>query len=134
MKGAVWGLFGFLAALWSLLAWLLHGIAGSGSAAVVTVSRWLDIEPSSTQWLADGLAMAGGLAQALVILAWLIGMAVLGLFGWMGSRAVDGVEDAGRELQRSVQVRGGGPVVEGEVTVRRVNPDTRTDDGPARLG
>jgi hypothetical protein len=134
MKGAVWGLFGFLAALWSLLAWLLHGIAGSGSAAVVTVSRWLDIEPSSTQWLADGLAMAGGLAQALVILAWLIGMAVLGLFGWMGSRAVDGVEDAGRELQRSAQVRGGGPVVEGEVTVRRVNPNARTDDGPARLG
>ena len=29
MKGLVWGLFGLLAALWSLFAWLLHGIAGT---------------------------------------------------------------------------------------------------------
>lgn len=134
MKGAIWGLFGFLAALWSLLAWLLHGIAGSGSAAVVTLSRWLDIEPASTQWLADGLAMAGGLAQVLVILAWLVGMGLLGLFGWMGSRAVDGVEDVGLELQRSAQVRGTGPVIEGEFAVRSASSRPRDEDDPARLG
>jgi hypothetical protein len=134
MKGAIWGLFGFLAALWSLLAWLLHGLAGSGSAAVVTLSRWLDIEPASTQWLADGLAMAGGLAQVLVVLAWLVGMGMLGLFGWMGSRAVDGVEDMGLELQRSAQVRGAGPVIEGEFAVRPANSRPRDQDDPARLG
>lgn len=133
MKGAIWGLFGFLAALWSLFAWALHGLAGSGSAAVVTLSRWLDIEPASTQWLADGLAMAGGLAQVLVILAWLFGMAVLGLFGWMGGRAVDSVEDAGAELQRSARVRGGGPVVEGDFAVRPAQTRAH-DDGPDRLG
>jgi len=133
MKGAIWGLFGFLAALWSLLAWVLHGVAGSGSAAVVTVSRWLDVEPANTQWLADGLAMAGGFAQALVVVAWLVGMAVLGLFGWMGSRAVDSVEDVGLELQRSAQVRGRGPVVDGEFAVRPAK--TRPgDDDPAGPG
>jgi hypothetical protein len=122
MKGVVWGLFGLLGALWSLLAWVLHGIAGSGSAAVVTVSRWLDIEPSSTQWLADGLAMAGGLAQAMVIIVWLVGVGLLGLFGWMGSRAVEGMEDAGRELRRDARVRGQGPVIDGEMTASRVDP------------
>jgi uncharacterized membrane protein YhaH (DUF805 family) len=120
MKTAIWGFFGLLAALWSGFAWLLHTLAGSGGAAVMTVSRWLDIEPSSIQWLADGLAMAGGLAQALVILIWLMGLGLLLLFGWMGSRAADGVEDMGRELERDRAVRGSGPVLDGEVQSRTV--------------
>ena len=61
-------------------AWLLHGIAGAGSAAVVSLSKWMGIDPSQTQWIADGLAAAGWLAQAVVILIWLLGMGVLGLF------------------------------------------------------
>ncbi|MFN7398890.1 MAG: hypothetical protein ACK5SX_07470 [Sandaracinobacter sp.] len=134
MKAAVWSFFGFLAALWSLLAWLLHGIAGSGSAAVVSVSRWLSIDPSRTQWIADGLAAAGWLAQALVVLLWLMGMALLLLFGWLGSRAAEGVGELGEEMRRSPAVRGGGEVVEGEVALRRVGPHATRDEGPARLG
>lgn len=134
MKAAIWGFFGLLAALWSLLAWLLHGLAGAGSAAVVSVSRWMGIDPSQTQWIADGLGAAGWLAQAVVILIWVIGMGVLGLFGLIGSRAVAGMEEIGDELRRDAQVRGGGPVVEGEVAVRRVDPARTGDDGPARLG
>ncbi|MGL6044033.1 MAG: hypothetical protein ACRC1J_08930 [Sandaracinobacteroides sp.] len=129
MKTAIWGFFGLLAALWSGFGWLLHGIAGSGSAAVMTVSRWLDIEPGNIQWLADGLAMAGGLAQGLVILFWLMGMGLLLMFGWMGSRAADGVEDMGRELGRELgrdgQVRGTGPVLDGEVQSRTVERERR---------
>jgi hypothetical protein len=129
MKTAVWGFFGFLAALWSLFAWLLHGLAGSGAAAVTTVSRWLDIEPSSTQWLADGLAMAGGLAQGLVIVFWLLGLGLLGLFGWMGSRAVDGMEEMGSELGRDAAVRGRGPVLDGQV----VRSDAEAEAAARRL-
>jgi hypothetical protein len=121
MKAAIWGFFGLLAGLWSLLAWLLHGLAGAGSAAVVQISKWMGIDPSQTQWIADGLGAAGWLAQGVVILIWVIGMAVLGLFAVMGSRAVSGMEEIGEELRRDAQVRGQGVVVEGEVS-RRVTP------------
>lgn len=134
MKAAIWGFFALLAALWSLLAWLLHGVAGAGSAAVVKLSKWMGIDPSQTQWLADGLGAAGWLAQGVVVLLWLIGMGVLGLFGVMGARAISGAEELGEELRRSAEVRGGGPVVEGEIAVRRVDPARARDDGPARLG
>jgi hypothetical protein len=130
VKAAIWGFFGLLAGLWSLLAWVLHGLAGSGSAAVVAVTKWMGFDPAQTQWLADGLGAAGWLAQGVVILIWLIGMALLGLFGVMGSRAASGMADIGEELRRDAQVRGQGPVVEGEIAVSRVDPVR--DDGPAR--
>ena len=122
MKGLVWGLFGLLAALWSLFAWLLHGIAGAGGAAVTTVSRWLEIDLARTQWLADGLAMAGGLAQGLVIIFWLMGMGLILMFAWMGSQAVNNARALGEELQRDPAVRGGGEVLDGEVIEERVQP------------
>ena len=130
MKGLVWGLFGLLAALWSLFAWLLHGIAGAGGAAVTTVSRWLEIDLAKTQWLADGLAMAGGLAQGLVIIFWLMGMGLILAFGWMGSRAVDGLRDMGTELERDAAVRGTGVVLDGEIVRDRqpASPDDRAAD------
>ena len=134
MKAAIWGFFGLLAGLWSLLAWLLHGLAGAGSAAVVQVSKWMGIDPSQTQWIADGLGAAGWLAQGVVILIWVIGMAVLGLFGVMGSRAVSGMEEIGEELRLDAQVRGQGVVVEGEISGRPTRPSPPRDDGPARLG
>lgn len=94
MKGFVWSVVGVAGLAWTGLAWLLHSIAGSGGAAVVGVTRWLDLEPSSTQWIADGLSMAGGVAQWLVILVWLIGAGVLALLAWLGGRAVDGASAA----------------------------------------
>ncbi len=128
MKGLVWGLFGLLAALWSLFAWLLHGVAGAGGAAVTTVSRWLEIDLARTQWLADGLAMAGGLAQGLVIIFWLMGMGLILAFAWMGSRTVDGLRDMGAELERDPGMRGPGAVLDGEL-VR--DPQARRPDDPA---
>lgn len=134
MKAAIWGFFGLLAGLWSLLAWLLHGLAGAGSAAVVRISKWMGIDPSQTQWIADGLGAAGWLAQGVVILIWVIGMAVLGLFGVMGSRAVSGMDEIGKELRRDARVRGKGAVVEGEIAGRPARASPQRGDGPARLG
>jgi hypothetical protein len=93
MKQIMWGLLGVAAILWSLLGWFLHALAGSGSAAVVTVTRWLELDPASTQWIADTLALAGGIAQWLVILIWLMGLGLLGALGWLGGRAGDAMED-----------------------------------------
>jgi hypothetical protein len=127
MKGLVWGFFGLLGALWSLGAWLLHGLAGAGPAAVTTLTRWLGLDLAQTQWIADGLGVAGWMAQALVVLFWLMGLGLIAMFGVMGSRAVDGMaqlgEEAARERERGTAGRGTGPVIEGEaITVRREPP------------
>jgi hypothetical protein len=131
MKGLVWGFFGLLAALWSLAAWALHGLAGAGPAAVTTLTRWLGLDLAQTQWIADGLGAAGWLAQALVLLFWLMGLGLLGLFGLMSSRAVDGMAQLGEEVARARDEAGrgigggigGGPVIEGEaISVRRAAP------------
>lgn len=124
MKGLVWGFFGVLAALWSLGAWMLHGLAGAGPAAVTTLTRWFGLDLAQTQWIADGLGMAGWAAQALVLLFWLMGLVLLGMFGWMGSRAADGMAQLGDEVARMREQGGAGdgrgPVIEGEtIAVRR---------------
>jgi len=88
MKGFVWSVVGIAGLAWTGLGWALYSIAGSGGAAVVGMSRWLDLEPASTQWIADGFSMAGGIAQFLVVLVWLIGAGVLGLLAWLGGLTV----------------------------------------------
>lgn len=124
MKRAAWGLLGLAALLWSGLAWGLHALAGAGSAAVVRITRWLELEPESTQWLADGLAMAGDLAQMLVLIGWAIGLAALGSVGWLIGRAAEGAETALRD-------RGGrprGPVIDGEIHDRHIADSSISDD------
>ncbi|WP_199555509.1 hypothetical protein [Sandaracinobacteroides hominis] len=137
MKNLIWAVLGVLGLAWSGLAWLLHGLAGAGGPLVVTLTRWFDLEPSSTQWLADGLSMAGGLAQWLVVAVWLLGAVVLLLIGWMSGRAIDSAEEAARQVNRE-RGYGAGPVLEGEFrskTVTRADGATRTarpeGDGPA---
>lgn len=125
MKGLIWTVLGVLGLAWSALAWLAHGLAGAGGPAVVTLTRWFDLEPSSTQWLADALSVAGGLAQWLVIAVWLMGAILLVLMGWMGGRAIDSAEETSRQINRQ---RGyaAGPVLEGEFSV---NSDPRPGEG-----
>ncbi len=117
MKRAMWGLLGVLALLWSLFGWMLHALAGSGSAAVVTLTRWLDLEPASTQWVADGLGLAGDVAQWLVVLVWLLGMAVLGLVGWFSARAAVLADDVTKQVSRMAVTNDrvhSGPIIEGQ--------------------
>ena len=127
MKGLVWGLFGFLALLWSAFAWLLYALAGAGGAVVTHVTRWLEIDLATTQWLADGLALAGGMAQVLVIIVWLMGMGLILMFAWMGSQAAAGAQQLGEELQRDPAVRGTGTVLDGEVVKEQVQPVRRLE-------
>jgi hypothetical protein len=117
MKRAMLVLLGTSALFWSLLAWALHAIAGSGSAAVVTVTRWLSLEPASTQWIADGLLLAGGVAQWLVVVIWLLGLGVLGLVGRFSAR-VGAVHDSLSKQASDMAVTNGrvhsGPIIEGQ--------------------
>jgi hypothetical protein len=90
----------------------------------VRLTRWLEMEPESTQWLADGLAMAGGLAQVLVLVGWGIGLAALAGVGWLAARAADGVEAAGRTRRTA----GRGPVIDGEVRDRHIADSSASRD------
>jgi hypothetical protein len=121
VRTLLWALLVGLALLWSLLAWAMHSLAGAGGAAVVTVSRWLQLEPSQTQWLADGFDLAGGAAQWLVVGVWLIGMALIAVLGWLGAQAGDGAMKMSREIAEGRRTSLDS-VIEGEVRERTVAP------------
>jgi uncharacterized membrane protein YhaH (DUF805 family) len=123
MKGALWTVLGVLGLIWSALAWFLYSLAGAGGAAVVGVTRWLDIDPSSTQWLADGLSLAGGVAQWLVGLAWVLGVIVLVMIGRLAARANAAVLQASRHAEMAY----GEPALEGELRYKKVSETSRTD-------
>lgn len=130
MRPLAWILGAGAAALWSGFGWLLYRLAGAGGGAVVAVTRWLEIEPSATQWLADGLDMAGGILQAIVVLLWLAGILLLAAVFWLLGR-VTGVADGGNPRDGTVygpQAAHGQQVVDGEV-LRRDGDRHRPDDG-----
>lgn len=123
MRGGLAILLGILAVIWSALAWFVWSLAGAGGAAVVAVTRWLEIDPSATQWLADTLSLAGGVAQWLVAFAWLLGMLVLGVAGRLASQAQDAVRKASRHAETAY----GEPAVEGEIRYKKISESSRTD-------
>ncbi len=120
-------LLGIALLLWSGIAWLLYALAGAGSSVVVHVTRWLDLEPGTTQWLADGLAAAGGVAQWLVVFIWLLGAAAIGVVGWLLRQAVPVPLDSSGLGRPDPD----GPVIEGEIGARRVSK-TRPSDAKRR--
>jgi len=129
MKRLMWILLGIGALVWTSIAWLLHSLAGSGEAAVLGISRMLQVDPTSTIWLADILGAIGGPTQVLVWIGWAIGMAALGLVGWFGSRVAHEAETVSRSIAESRA-----PLVEGEIRARSVStappaPPERPFDG-----
>jgi hypothetical protein len=128
MKRVMWILLAIAALLWTAMAWLLHSLAGSGEAAVLGITRWLQIDPTSTIWLADILGAIGGPTQVLIWIGWAIGMAALGLVGWFGSRVANEAANVSRGIQESRA-----PTVEGQIRERSVAsappPPERPFDG-----
>lgn len=72
---------------WTAVLATLFALAGKGGAIVVRVSRWLDIEPATTQWLADGLDSAGPAARWLFAIVWAAGVAALAAISHSLSRS-----------------------------------------------
>ena len=123
MKSALWTVLAVFGLIWSALAWFFYTLAGAGGAAVVSVTRWLDIDPSTTQWLADGLSMAGGVAQWLVVFGWLLGITVLGLVGWLAGRANEAVRQTSLHAEMAYREA----PLEGEFRYKDVSETSRTD-------
>ena len=106
-------LLGIALLLWSGIAWLLYALAGAGSSVVVHVTRWLDLEPGTTQWL--------------VVFIWLLGAAAIGVVGWLLRQAVPVPLDSSGLGRPDPD----GPVIEGEIGARRVSK-TRPSDAKRR--
>ena len=118
MKLVMW-LAAIGALLWSALGWLAWTIAGKGEAAIVTLSRWLQIDPASTQWIAEAFALAGGIAQWLILLVWLMGMGIVGILTWLGSQAAIAARDLEMKTSPYLNSRDNG-IIDGEIEGRNI--------------
>lgn len=116
MSRLMWIIALVLGLSWSGLSWMLFRLAGAGGATVVAITRWLEIEPSTTQWLADGLDLAGGVVQLLVVLVWLVGLSVMGICLWL----VRKIGVVASEANPRTDVAYGQTTVEGEIIRRDV--------------
>lgn len=70
MKRLVWGLTGLVLALWSLVAWITHGLVGAAGGLIAGHADVIPAEPVLVEW-ASWLAMAGtGVGEWLVVAVW----------------------------------------------------------------
>lgn len=126
MPIAIWVLVTFAGLVWSLFCWFLWAMAGAGSAAALGLARLLQIDPLSVAWLADVLDSVGGVAQVLVVIFWMIGMAILMTMAWLGARAARMAGEAMNEARMAAgdPAAGRTPAVEGEISARVVTAPT----------
>jgi hypothetical protein len=73
------------AALWSLIVLGLSRLLADGGASVVAITRWLELDPSTTQWFADSLAEADSPGRGLMFLIWATGVGVLAFLLWLAT-------------------------------------------------
>jgi hypothetical protein len=70
MKTLIWILTATVIGLWSLLAWITHGLVGVAGSLVSSNADLLPADPLLVEW-ASWLASAGtGVGEWLVILLW----------------------------------------------------------------
>ena len=80
MKTLVWTLTGLVLALWSLVAWIIHGLVGVAGGIVASNADILPADPLLIEW-ASWLASAGtGVGEWLVVAVWgLVSLVLLAL-------------------------------------------------------
>jgi hypothetical protein len=80
MKTLVWTLTGLVLALWSLVAWIIHGLVGVAGGIVASNADIIPADPLLIEW-ASWLASAGtGVGEWLVVAVWgLVSLVLLAL-------------------------------------------------------
>ena len=88
MKTLVWVLTGLALALWSLVAWVTHGLVGVAGGLVASHADIIPADPLLIEW-ASWLASAGtGIGEWLVIAVWGFVSLVLLALGYVATRLV----------------------------------------------
>lgn len=88
MKTLIWGATLIVIALWSLLAWLTHGLVGVAGSLVASNADLVPADPLLIEW-ASWLASAGtGVGEWLVVALWaVVSLVMLGL-GFVAAKLV----------------------------------------------
>ena len=83
MKKLIWGLTGFALALWSLVAWIIHGLVGVAGGIVASNADILPADPLLIEWT-SWLASAGtGVGEWVVVAVWGLVSLVLVALGFV---------------------------------------------------
>lgn len=86
MNTLVWILTGTLVALWSLVAWITHGLVGVAGGLVASNADMIPADPLFIEW-ASWLASAGtGVGEWLVVVVWTLVSLVLLAAGFVITR------------------------------------------------
>ena len=88
MKALIWIVTWGTIALWSLLAWITHGLVSVAGNLVATNADMIPADPLMVEW-ASWLASAGtGIGEWLVIVVWALVSAVPLALGFVATRLV----------------------------------------------
>lgn len=88
MKTLVWSLTAIVLGLWSLLAWITHGLVGVAGGLIASNADILPADPLLIEW-ASWLASAGtGIGEWLVVALWALVSLVLVALGFVATRLV----------------------------------------------
>ena len=88
MKNLIWILTAAIIGLWSLLAWITHGLVSVAGNLVANNADLLPADPLLIEW-ASWLASAGtGVGEWLVIAVWAVVSLVLLALGFIGTKLV----------------------------------------------
>lgn len=88
MKTLIWIGTGLVIAIWSLVAWITHGLVGLAGSMVAANADIMPADPLLIEW-ASWLARAGtGVGEWLVVALWaLVSLVLLGL-GFVATKLV----------------------------------------------
>lgn len=88
MKNLIWIATAGVIGLWSLVAWITHGLVSVAGNLVATNADLLPADPLLIEW-ASWLASAGtGVGEWLVIAVWAIVSAILLALGFVATRLI----------------------------------------------
>lgn len=88
MKALIWIVTWGTVALWSLLAWVTHGLVSVAGNLVAANADMIPADPLMVEW-ASWLASAGtGIGEWLVVAVWALVSAVLLALGFAATRLV----------------------------------------------
>ncbi|PZF76542.1 hypothetical protein DK847_12100 [Aestuariivirga litoralis] len=96
MKTLVWTLTTVVIALWSLVAWITHGLVGVAGGLVASNADILPADPMLVEW-ASWLASAGaGVGEWLVVALWGFVTLVLVALGFVATKLVPRLSSSAR--------------------------------------
>lgn len=88
MKKLVWILTGLAIALWSLVAWVTHGLVGVAGGMIASNADILPADPLLIEWTSWLASLGTGIGEWLVVAVWGFVSLVLLALGYVATKLV----------------------------------------------